>query len=304
MWSSSDIASLCQAHLSHALCGPLAGLDKCTICGSRWAPYLEAYAWMPLIEFLDCGSSSLQWPQYASCRANGQCGSLIRDLSFGPLAHAKVGCTCAAEVTGCCWVRLDGDGVPCREIINHLKRASPTHFNATAMSPPVAQQILSSMLVLMGRDGSTRGRAKLDRLRDNANYFRGQLLSAGCNVLGDWDSPVMVPPHAWHHHHHQLHVAPALPLLVPAAAVCWAPACMGNMRLLGLPGMRALPASPLHWVLHPLLPLLKARERPFAGMAPHACKPLAVRSSCVNISCWILSPEPVVMVDPVDTSRS
>lgn len=35
----------------------------------------------------------------------------------------------------------------CRELIRHLKRAAPGHLGATAMPPPVAQQVLSSMQV-------------------------------------------------------------------------------------------------------------------------------------------------------------
>ena len=78
-----------------------------------------------------------------------------------------------------------------KELIDALKRTAPGHLEATAMSPPVAQQVLSALRVLSGADGSSRGREKLRRLRDNANYLRSRLLSLGVNVLGDWDSPVM-----------------------------------------------------------------------------------------------------------------
>ena len=50
----------------------------------------------------------------------------------------------------------------------------------------------SALHVIMGRDGSGRGAAKIAALRDNANYMRRRLLELGFNVLGDWDSPVMV----------------------------------------------------------------------------------------------------------------
>lgn len=78
-----------------------------------------------------------------------------------------------------------------KELIDSLKRTAPGHLEATAMSPPVAQQVLSALRVLSGADGSTRGAEKLRRLRDNANYLRKRLLDLGVNVLGDWDSPVM-----------------------------------------------------------------------------------------------------------------
>ena len=78
-----------------------------------------------------------------------------------------------------------------KELIDALKRTAPGHLEATAMSPPVAQQVLSALRVLSGADGSRRGAEKLRRLRDNANYLRKRLLDLGVNVLGDWDSPVM-----------------------------------------------------------------------------------------------------------------
>lgn len=77
------------------------------------------------------------------------------------------------------------------ELIDALKRTAPGHLAATSMSPPVAQQVLSSLRVLTGADGSKRGAEKLRRLRENANYLRRRLLDLGVNVLGDWDSPVM-----------------------------------------------------------------------------------------------------------------
>ena len=52
--------------------------------------------------------------------------------------------------------------------------------------------VISALHVIMGRDGSGRGAAKIAQLRDNANYFRRRLLELGYNVLGDFDSPVMV----------------------------------------------------------------------------------------------------------------
>lgn len=47
---------------------------------------------------------------------------------------------------------------------------------------------------MMGRDGSTRGQAKIQQLKDNANYMRKRLTAMGCRVLGDYDSPVLVGP--------------------------------------------------------------------------------------------------------------
>ena len=79
-----------------------------------------------------------------------------------------------------------------RAVIEHLRRASPGHCTASALSPPAAQMILSVLRVLTGRDGSGRGASKVAALRENSDYFRRGLLGLGCNVLGEWGSPVMV----------------------------------------------------------------------------------------------------------------
>ncbi len=79
-----------------------------------------------------------------------------------------------------------------RELIQHLKHWAPGHLYATSLAPPAAQQILSAIRLLRGEDGSDRGARKLAQLRQNSDYFRGRLLDMGCNVLGDWGSPVMV----------------------------------------------------------------------------------------------------------------
>ena len=81
-----------------------------------------------------------------------------------------------------------------RELIQHLKHWAPGHLYATSLAPPAAQQILSAIRLLRGEDGSDRGARKLAQLRRNSDYFRGRLLDMGCNVLGDWGSPVMVRP--------------------------------------------------------------------------------------------------------------
>ena len=54
-------------------------------------------------------------------------------------------------------------------------------------------QALSALEILMGDDDSRgeRGQAKIAQLHDNANYFREQLKSMGCQILGDEDSPIM-----------------------------------------------------------------------------------------------------------------
>jgi len=62
---------------------------------------------------------------------------------------------------------------------------------ATAMSPPVAQQIISSMRIIMGEDGTDEGRKRLDHLLRNTRYFRQKLRQLGLIVYGNDDSPVV-----------------------------------------------------------------------------------------------------------------
>ncbi|KAK9796329.1 hypothetical protein WJX73_005593 [Symbiochloris irregularis] len=80
-----------------------------------------------------------------------------------------------------------------RAVVQHLRDTSPAHISATAMSPPVAQQIISALTLIQGRDdvGDGRGQRKMDQLKQNANFFREGLEGMGLNVLGDQDSPVM-----------------------------------------------------------------------------------------------------------------
>ncbi|CAA3017571.1 long chain base biosynthesis 2a [Olea europaea subsp. europaea] len=77
------------------------------------------------------------------------------------------------------------------ELIQYLKYTCPAHLYATSVSPPAAQQIISSIKVILGEDGSNRGAQKLARIRENSNFFRSELKKMGFEVLGGNDSPVM-----------------------------------------------------------------------------------------------------------------
>ncbi|KAJ6874382.1 hypothetical protein NC652_034150 [Populus alba x Populus x berolinensis] len=78
-----------------------------------------------------------------------------------------------------------------KELIQYLKYTSPAHLYATSISPPAAQQIISSIQVILGEDGSSRGAQKLERIRENSNFFRSELQKMGFDVIGDNDSPVI-----------------------------------------------------------------------------------------------------------------
>ena len=53
------------------------------------------------------------------------------------------------------------------------------------MPPAVCAQILSSLRVIAGEDGTDIGKKKLDDLRDNALFFRHGLEALGAEVLGE-----------------------------------------------------------------------------------------------------------------------
>ncbi|VDO41965.1 unnamed protein product [Onchocerca flexuosa] len=59
------------------------------------------------------------------------------------------------------------------------------------MSPPIAQQITSSIKVMMGLDGTNDGEIRRQRLRRNTHYFRKHLKRMGCVVYGSDDSPIV-----------------------------------------------------------------------------------------------------------------
>lgn len=77
------------------------------------------------------------------------------------------------------------------ELIGMLRRVCPSSVNACSMAPVCAKQALLALRMIMGADGSSKGREKIDQLKRNANLFRSGLERMGCEVLGDMDSPVV-----------------------------------------------------------------------------------------------------------------
>lgn len=78
-----------------------------------------------------------------------------------------------------------------KTLVDHVRSCSPANYYATTMSPSSVEQIISSMAVISGEDGTGRGLAKIRSLRANSNYFRQALKARGFHVLGDEDSPVV-----------------------------------------------------------------------------------------------------------------
>ena len=59
------------------------------------------------------------------------------------------------------------------------------------MSPPVIQQIITSMNIIRGADGTREGQQLIQQLADNSYYFRQKLKEMGLVVFGSDDSPVV-----------------------------------------------------------------------------------------------------------------
>ncbi|XP_076129485.1 serine palmitoyltransferase 2b [Alosa pseudoharengus] len=78
-----------------------------------------------------------------------------------------------------------------KELIDYLRTHSHSAVYATSISPPVAQQIITSMKCIMGEDGTNLGRDRLRQLAENTTYFRRRLQESGFIIYGNEDSPVV-----------------------------------------------------------------------------------------------------------------
>ncbi|XP_053553337.1 serine palmitoyltransferase 2 [Bombina bombina] len=76
-------------------------------------------------------------------------------------------------------------------IIDYLRAHSHSTAYAASMSPPVAEQIITSMKCIMGEDGSTLGHDCVAQLAENTRYFRRRLTEMGFIIYGNSDSPVV-----------------------------------------------------------------------------------------------------------------
>ncbi|XP_017331697.1 serine palmitoyltransferase 2 [Ictalurus punctatus] len=78
-----------------------------------------------------------------------------------------------------------------KELIDYLRSQSHSAVYATSMSLPVVEQIITSMKCIMGEDGTTIGRDRIQQLAENTNYFRRRLREMGFIIYGNHDSPVV-----------------------------------------------------------------------------------------------------------------
>eukprot|EP01130_Rhizamoeba_saxonica_P002345 TRINITY_DN12169_c0_g1_i1.p1 TRINITY_DN12169_c0_g1~~TRINITY_DN12169_c0_g1_i1.p1 ORF type:complete len:484 (-),score=106.65 TRINITY_DN12169_c0_g1_i1:36-1361(-) len=78
-----------------------------------------------------------------------------------------------------------------KDVIDHIRRNSFGTIYSTSMTPPCCQQIISSMSIISGDDGTDLGKKKIAQLRSNSNLMRKGLLDRGFQIYGDDDSPVI-----------------------------------------------------------------------------------------------------------------
>lgn len=78
-----------------------------------------------------------------------------------------------------------------KNLIDYIRRYSHSACYATSMPAPVVQQIISSMRIIMGIDGSGEGQRRIAQLAWNSRYFRRRLREMGFIIYGNMDSPVV-----------------------------------------------------------------------------------------------------------------
>ncbi|XP_011268270.1 serine palmitoyltransferase 2 isoform X1 [Camponotus floridanus] len=78
-----------------------------------------------------------------------------------------------------------------KALINHVRIHSHAHTYMASMSPPVTQQIITSMRIIMGEDGTDAGERRIKQLARNTRYFRRRLNQIGVITYGNEDSPVV-----------------------------------------------------------------------------------------------------------------
>ncbi|KAJ8360352.1 hypothetical protein SKAU_G00168770 [Synaphobranchus kaupii] len=78
-----------------------------------------------------------------------------------------------------------------KELVDYLRAHSHSSVYATAMSPPVAEQIIRAMKCIMGLDGTTIGIQRVRQLAENTMYLRRRLREMGFIIYGPLESPVI-----------------------------------------------------------------------------------------------------------------
>lgn len=78
-----------------------------------------------------------------------------------------------------------------KNVIDHLRINNHAYIYAEPISYPVAQQVITSMKIICGEDGTDDGRLRIKRLAENSLHFAARLRELGFIVYGDHGSPVV-----------------------------------------------------------------------------------------------------------------
>ncbi|KAG5466624.1 hypothetical protein LSCM1_00789 [Leishmania martiniquensis] len=78
-----------------------------------------------------------------------------------------------------------------KQLIHYLRQHSSIALHFDPLAPPCAQQVLSVLHVLLGKDGTDLGQKRINQLKENSAFFRRGLIDLGLAVLGDDSSPVI-----------------------------------------------------------------------------------------------------------------
>lgn len=77
------------------------------------------------------------------------------------------------------------------EVIDSFRHQGQGYVYAEPMTPPVCQQIITSLKIIAGMDGTDEGATRLNSIRENSIYFMRKLKKLGFIVYGDEGSPVI-----------------------------------------------------------------------------------------------------------------
>ena len=78
-----------------------------------------------------------------------------------------------------------------KQFCDYLRANASGLVYSEALSPVVCQQVLTAFKIIDGQLHKGVGRRKLRAVRENSNFFRDGLEKIGCEVFGDYDSPVI-----------------------------------------------------------------------------------------------------------------
>lgn len=78
-----------------------------------------------------------------------------------------------------------------KKLISQLKLTGIAHIYAEPMAPAVCQQVITSMKIILGEDGTDEGANRLRTIHANSVYFMRKLRKMGFVVYGDEGSPIV-----------------------------------------------------------------------------------------------------------------